>query len=138
MIKEEFILCENFTMTMKGKDVFNNVSCLESNRLSWHRVYHVAVDGAPAMMGAQRGFRGFVQKENPSIQVDHCTINRYSLGCKTLPASLEAVLDDVVRIINFIKTKDLNSLVFKELCKEMGKVTKFFCTTQKYFSGEEW
>jgi len=84
----------------------------------------VAVDGAPAMMGARLGFRGFVQKENLSIQVDHCTINRYSLGCKTLPASLEAVLDDVVRFINFIKTKDLNSHVFKELCKEMRESYK--------------
>ena len=53
---------------------------------------YFSVDGAPAMKGGQRGFRGFVRKENLSIEVDHCAIHLYSLGCKTLPASLKAVL----------------------------------------------
>ena len=122
MIKEEFLLCENLTTTTKGEDVFNTVSrFLERNGLDWRRVQQVSIDGAPAMMGGQRGFRGFVKRENRSIEVDHCAIHRYSLGSKTLPASLKAVFNDVVRIVNFIKAKDLNSRVFKELCKEMGE-----------------
>ena len=81
----------------------------------------MSVDGAPAMMGGQRGFKGFVKRENPSIQVDHCAIHRYSLASKTLPASLKAVFDDVVKIVNFIKSKDLNSRLFKQFCNEMGQ-----------------
>ena len=122
MIKEEFLLCENLTTTTKGEDVFNTVShCLQSNGMNWHRVQQVSVDIAPAMMGGQRGFKGFVKRENPSIQVDHCAIHRYSLASKTLPASLKAVVDDVVRIVNFIKSKDLNSRIFKQFCNEMGQ-----------------
>ena len=121
MIKE-FLLCENLTMTTKGEDVFNTVShFLQSNGMDWHRVQQVSVDGAPAMMGGQHGFEGFVKRENPSIQVDHCAIHRYSLASKTLPASLKAVFDDVVRIVNFIKSKDLNSRIFKQFCNEMGQ-----------------
>ena len=81
----------------------------------------MSVDGAPAMMGGQRGFKGFVKRENPSIQVDHCAIHRYSLASKTLPAFLKAVFDDVVRIVNFIKSKDLNFRIFKQFCNEMGQ-----------------
>ena len=117
MIKEEFLLCENLTTTTKGKDVLNTVShFLQSNGMDWHRVQQVSVDGAPAMMGGQRGFEGFVKRENLSMQVDHCAIHRYSLASKTLPASLKAVFDDVVRIVNFIKSKDLTSRIFKQFC----------------------
>ena len=31
--------------------------------MDWHRVQQVSVDGAPAMMGGQRGFKGFVKRE---------------------------------------------------------------------------
>ena len=89
--------------------------------MDWHRVQQVSVDGAPAMMGGQHGFKGFVKRENPRIQVDHCAIHQYSLAFKTLPASLKAVFDDVVRIVNFIKSKDLNSRIFKQFCNEMGQ-----------------
>ena len=122
MIKEEFLLCENLTTTTKGEDVFTTVShFLQSNGMDWHRVQQVSVDGAPAMMGGQRGFKRFVKRENPSIQVDHCVIHRYSLASKTLPASSKTVFDDVVRIVNFIKSKDLNSDIFKQFCNEMGQ-----------------
>ena len=102
--------------------MFNTVSYfLHSNGMDRHRVQQVSVDGAPAMMGGQRGFKGFVKRENPSILVDYCAIYWYSLASKTLPASLKAVFDDVVRIVNFIKSKELNSRIFKQFCNEMGQ-----------------
>ena len=125
MIKEEFLLCENLTTTTKGEDVFNTVShFLQNSVMDWHRVQQGSVDGAPVMMGGQRGFKGFVKRENPSIQVDHCAIHGHSLASKILPASLKAVFDDVVRIVNFIKSKDLNSRIFKQFCNEMGQSYK--------------
>ena len=70
MIKEEFLLCENLTTTTKGEDVFNTVSYfLQSNGMDWHRVQQMSVDGAPAMMGGQRGFKGFVKRKNPSTVI---------------------------------------------------------------------
>ena len=117
MIKEEFLLYKNLTTTTKGEDVFNTVSTfLESNRLtsclpsdSWPCICHNGC--LPHLLW------GFVKEGNTSIQVDHCTIRQYSLRCKTLPASLKAVFDDVLININFIKTKDFNSSILKELHK---------------------
>ena len=68
MIKK-FFLCKNLTTTTKGEDVFNTVShFLHNNGMDWHRVQQVSVDSSPAMMGSQRSFKGFVKRENASIQ----------------------------------------------------------------------
>ncbi|XP_068229726.1 protein FAM200C-like [Palaemon carinicauda] len=121
-IKEEFLLCENLLTTTKGEDVFNIInSFFTKNGLDWNSVQQVSVDGAPAMMGGHRGLRGLIQAVNPEISVDHCIIHRYSLGSKSLPGNLKLVFEDVLKIVNFIKSRDVNSRIFKELCKEMGE-----------------
>ena len=73
------------------------------------------------MMGGLYGFKGYIQRENQNIEVDHCIVHRFALGSKTLPHGLKSVFDQVVKVVNFIKAKDLNSRVFKEMCKEMGE-----------------
>ena len=37
-----------------------------------------------------------------------------------LPESIKVVLDEVIKIVNFVTSKSLNSCIFKELCEEMG------------------
>nr|XP_053633335.1 zinc finger BED domain-containing protein 5-like [Cherax quadricarinatus] len=121
-IKEEFLLCEDLLTTTKGEDVFNIInSFFTKNGLDWNSVQQVSVDGAPSMMGGHRGLRGLIQAINQEISVDHCIIHRYSLGSKSLPGNLKLVFEDVLKIVNFIKSRDVNSRIFKELCKEMGE-----------------
>ncbi|KAF2364844.1 hypothetical protein FHG87_004402 [Trinorchestia longiramus] len=121
-IKEEFLFYENLLTTTKGEDVFNIInSFFTMNGLDWNSVQQVSVDGAPAMMGGHRGLRGLIQAVNPEISVDHCIIHRYSLGSKSLPDNLKLVFENVLKIVNFIKSRDVNSHIFKELCKEMGE-----------------
>ncbi|KAF2362759.1 Zinc finger BED-type [Trinorchestia longiramus] len=121
-IKEEFLFCENLLTTTKGEDVFNIInSFFTKNGLDWNSVQQVSVDGAPAMMGGHCGLRGLIQAVNPEISIDHCIIHRHSLGSKSLPGNLKLVFEDVLKIVNFIKSRDVNSHIFKELCKEMGE-----------------
>ncbi|KAF2354298.1 Ribonuclease H-like domain [Trinorchestia longiramus] len=40
---------------------------------------------------------------------------------KSLPGNLKLLFEDVLKIVNFIKSRDVNSRIFKELCKEMGE-----------------
>ncbi|XP_076330886.1 protein FAM200C-like [Tachypleus tridentatus] len=121
-IKEEFLLCEDLLTTTKGEDIFNIInSFFTTNGLDWNSVQQVSVDGAPSMMGRNHGLWGFIQAVNPEISVDHCIIHRYSLGSKSLPGNLILVFEDVLKIVNFIKSKDVNSRIFREMCKEMGE-----------------
>ncbi|KAK8385325.1 hypothetical protein O3P69_012267 [Scylla paramamosain] len=96
-------------------------SFFTKNGLNWNSVQQVSVDGAPSMMGSHRGLQGFIQAVNPEIYVDHCIIHRYSLGSKSLPGNLTLVFEDVLKNVNFVKFRDVNSRIFKELCKEMGE-----------------
>ena len=47
-------------------------------------------------------------------------IHRYALASKTLPASLQEVLESVIKIVNYVKTQALNTRLYKELCKYMN------------------
>ena len=47
-------------------------------------------------------------------------LHRYALACKTLPPGLKLVLDDVVHMINTIKSSSLNTGLFSLLCQELG------------------
>ena len=47
-------------------------------------------------------------------------IHRYALASKTQPASLQEVLESVIKIVNYVKTQALNTRLYKELCKYMN------------------
>ena len=50
----------------------------------------------------------------------HCIIHREALVAKKISPDLNVVLNDAIRIINFIKCRALNSRLFANLCKNMG------------------
>ncbi|KAF2362752.1 Ribonuclease H-like domain [Trinorchestia longiramus] len=91
-IKEEFLFCENLLTTTKGEDVFNIInSFFTKNRLDW------------------------IGLEQRSTEIIH----RYSLRSKSLPGNMKLVFEDVLKIVKFIKSRNVNSRIFKEMCKEM-------------------
>lgn len=47
-------------------------------------------------------------------------IHREALVAKTVSLDLNSVLQDAVRIINFIKSRALNTRLFVNFCKDMG------------------
>ena len=47
-------------------------------------------------------------------------LHRYALASKTLPSELRSVLDDVVHMVNAIKSSALNTKLFSLLCQEFG------------------
>ena len=79
------------------------------------------------MMSGHHGLRGTIQAVNPDICVDHCIIHRYSLGSISLSGSLKLGFEDVLNIVNFIESRDVNSRIFKELCKKMGEEFQVGC-----------
>ena len=84
----------------------------------------MCTDGAAAMVGRIKGFVNRVREKNPNVVVTHCFLHRKALVAKTLPMELASVLDNVVSMGNYIKTRPLKSQLFAILCEEMGVVHK--------------
>jgi hypothetical protein len=57
---------------------------------------------------------------NPEIRFDHCFLHQEPIVARILSVSLQSVLDDVLKIVNFVKSVPLNSRFYSALCQEMG------------------
>ena len=88
-------------------DFFFTTEQIDSQQLS-----SIFTDGAPAMLGCRSGF-------SPHITNTFCMIHREALASKTLPASLNDVLKDLIRMVNFVKASELNTRLFHNLCSTM-------------------
>jgi hypothetical protein len=72
------------------------------------------------MTGKVKGYEAKVHEVNPEIRFDHCSLHREATVAKMLPVPLKSVLDEVVKIVNFVKSRPLNSRLFSALYQEMG------------------
>lgn len=120
-VKDEFLFCEQFETTATAQAVFNQVNAFfESNGTEWKNLCGICNDSAPATMGARSGFQQKGKHVSPNVIVIYCGIHRYVLAAKTLPICLNAVVDVVIRAVNYIKAHVLNSFLFRELCNDTG------------------
>ena len=76
-------------------------------------------DGAKAMTGKSPGAATRIKNVVKGCISNHCILHRYALLTKRISASLKVVIDKTVQIINFTKTRPLQSRVFKALCEDM-------------------
>ncbi|XP_067947212.1 zinc finger BED domain-containing protein 5-like [Watersipora subatra] len=120
-IKEHFLFCKTLPEKTTGEEIFRFTSqYLNHGGLTWDNCTSVCTDGAAAMVGCTKGLVSRAKEKNPDLIVTHCFLHREALVAKTLLAELVPVLDDVVRIVNFVKTRPLKSRIFASLCEEMG------------------
>ena len=105
-----------------AKDVFDPVNALlRENSITWNKVGLVCTDGAPAMIGHRSGFVATMKQIAPHIVSNHCSILKYALACKTLSLELKSVLNSVVKAVNFVCCRVVNSRPFKAFCDDLGK-----------------
>ena len=116
----QFLCCLELTERSTGQDVFDSISSyFEQFKISWELCVGICTDGAPSMVGSLKGFVTLAKKRNANIISTHCFLHRESLVSKTLPVALKPVLDKVVNMVNFIKSRPLKIRVFKNLCISM-------------------
>lgn len=117
---EQFLFCKELPESTTGLDIFQLVnSFFTTASLSWQSCLSVCTDGCPAMVGHLTGFLALVKKENPDIIFTHCFLHREALVAKSLVPELNDVLQTVVKMVNFIKSRPLESRLFNSLCSAM-------------------
>lgn len=119
-IHEDILFCRPLEGHTRGKDIYKKVNeFFEKEGLNWKNCVGVCTDGAAAMTGQDLGFTAFVKAGNDHITFTHCMIHREALVVKKIAPELNTVFFDAVKIINFIKSRALNSRLFKNLCIDM-------------------
>lgn len=120
-IHEELLFCEPLKERCTGEDIFSTVNdFFNKNNVLWKNCVSVTTDGAAALTGIKKGFRGKVTEIAPHVKFIHCIIHRQAIAAKKLEPEVHKVLQDVIDVVNFIKTRPLNSRIFTILCNEMG------------------
>lgn len=120
-ICEHILFCKSLEGRTTGEDIFNVVNTFFSeNGLSWKSCSSVCTDAAASMTGSGKGLVARIKKENPDIKWTHCVIHREALASKKMSPVLHDVLNDSIKVINFIKSRPLNARLFRRLCENMG------------------
>ena len=72
------------------------------------------------MLGTKSAFQSYVKAVLPEIIFTHCFIHRFAFCAKVLPPELLSRLQQIVKIVNFVKTSALNARLFAKLCADLG------------------
>jgi len=120
-IKEEFLFCESLSSHTTANEIFKKIDeFVTINKINWQNCVGICSDGARAMTGKHGGVVTKIREVAPHAKFTHCSIHREALASKKMPSELKTVLEQAVKVINFIKARAINSRMFTILCNEMG------------------
>ncbi|XP_050059713.1 SCAN domain-containing protein 3-like [Aphis gossypii] len=118
-ITEELLFAKSLITDTKGLTIFNVVNNFFIEKgIPITNCIACATDGAPAMIGRQRGFIAHLKNAVPGILTVHCVIHRQHLIAKNLSNELFDTMRFVINAVNKIKAKSLNDRLFRQLCHE--------------------
>ena len=100
--------------TTTGKNLYNN---------TLDKIVGISTDGAPAMASMNVGVAGTLFNDiknltGREIFVNHCIIHQQNLCAKIL--NIPNVTTPLIKLINFLKSRELNHRQFKEFLKDLG------------------
>ena len=116
----DLLICKSLELRTTGSDIFNVIDdFMKAHDISWEKCISVCSDGAKSMTGKLNGTVTKVKNVAKNCKSLHSIILRYALVTKKMSPSLKKVLDEAVQIVNFIKSRQLQNRVFKQMCESM-------------------
>ncbi|XP_060881678.1 general transcription factor II-I repeat domain-containing protein 2B-like [Metopolophium dirhodum] len=147
-ITEELAALFPMKGTTKSCDIFNAlISTLNRFGIKLNNLSGVITDGAPSMVGKNEGLVALIKKEMSTcgalqLMQYHCIIHQENLCAKSV--GFQTIMKDVVKIVNFIRSRALNHREFKnflsEIDAEQGDVIYFTDVRKKFeqLNDTEW
>lgn len=118
-VKEELLQILPMKGQTRGEDIYNTFrTYAKSINMPLHKLSAITTDGAPAMVGKNKGFIALCKKDESfsNFMSYHCIIHQEALCCKILP--FEHVMKIVTKIINSIRAAPLQHRLFKALLED--------------------
>ncbi|GFV57957.1 SCAN domain-containing protein 3 [Trichonephila clavipes] len=91
-----------------------------SRQLKWSICVGICTDGDATMTRRLSDLTARMMEVAPESESTHCLIHREVLASRKMSPEFNSVLTDVIKVINYIKERALNSRLFEQLCEEMG------------------
>lgn len=124
-IEENILFCKPLPDYTTGECMFDLfVKATEPFEIDWKKCVSICSDGAAALTGKYSGLITRLKTIMPNANWVHCFLHRQALATKKMPPELRQVLDDAVKVVNFVKTRPLQKRLFSILCDEMGALHK--------------
>lgn len=118
---EDLLFCKKICEGGKATDLFHILdSYMTENNISWVNCVGVCTDGARAMSGQYGGLQALIKTKAKKVKWTHCVIHREALAAKNITPELSNVLDCIIKVVNYIKTRPVKARLFHQLCEELG------------------
>ena len=139
-IDKNLLSLESMHKTTRGEDLLQKLlQALGKFDLPLDKLWGVATDGAPAMVGKHKGVVSLLKKEIDARGISHdilvsfhCIVHQQSLCAKSV--KFDHVVSVVTDCINFIKKRDLNNRIFKQVLKDFDADYDYLL----YFGAVRW
>ncbi|KFD45776.1 hypothetical protein M513_13354 [Trichuris suis] len=116
-LTEQLLFAKDLVTDTKGESIYRAVEeFFKEKSIHLANVMSVATDGAPSMVGSQRGFIAHLNEVVPGVLAVHCVIHRH-LVAKRLSDRLSCSLQFVISAVNKINSKSLNERLFSQSCE---------------------
>ena len=136
-IIEDLLFCKPITSRCRGIDMFEILDTFfKENDLVWENLVGICTDGARSMSGKYNGLQSLVRDHAPHAKWTHCMIHRESLAANNLSKDLSSVVDEVVKVINYVKTRPMKARFFRQLCDDSNATynTLLFHATSRWLT----
>ncbi|CAM4630751.1 unnamed protein product [Caretta caretta] len=120
-VHDDIWFCQPMPTHTTGEAIFKVIDdFIKNNDVDWSCCVGISTDGTRAMIGLKKGVVAHIQAVAPEAKSTHCCIHREALATQNMQADLKQVLDEAVKINNFVRGRPLNAQLFSQLCDEMG------------------
>lgn len=112
---EELLFARSLTTNTRGESIYNVLKgFIDEKGIPLCNIVACATDGAPAMIGRQRGFIAHLRTVLPDVFAIHCVIHRQHLVAKALSERLNTSLTTVIKAVNVINARP-HYRIFRQL-----------------------
>ena len=119
-IVEDILFCKPLELRCRGVDMFHIIDDFFSqNGLQWQNVVGICTDGARSMSGKYNGLQGLIRECAPQAKWTHCMLHHEALASQCFSVELNQVVEEIVKVINFVKTSGVRSRIFSKLCDDL-------------------
>lgn len=118
---EDLLFCRKICESGKAADLFKILdSYMIENNIKWENCVGVCTDGARAMSGQYGGLQALIKTKAPNVKWTHCVIHREALAARNITPELNFVMEIIIKVVNYIKTRPVKARFFHKLCEELG------------------